>query len=52
MYEQEDGLKIQEDEYHISHPVLQIQNRGRYDYSFMIDPEIHELKYLLYYLLL
>lgn len=44
MLEQEDCLKIQDDEFHIPKPNLPTQDDGKYGRSFIIDPEV-ELRY-------
>jgi len=44
MLEQEDCLKIQDDEFHIPKPSLPTQGDGKYGRSFIIDQEV-ELRY-------
>jgi hypothetical protein len=45
MLEQEDCLKIQEDEFHIPKPNLPTRDDGKYGCSFIIEPEVELIRY-------
>jgi hypothetical protein len=44
MLDQEDCLKIQDDEFHIPKPILQTRDYGKYGFSFTIESE-EEIRY-------